>query len=688
MDELKYVTEDEFFALSQRNQVGPNDARILPMTPWVIIQFRTAVLNGTGEEYLSRFTETGDYNVQEHSEWTTVSFRKRTDGYTPLNNLKAEIEQGGSIEFNNFFDSVELEDNGGLITCNLKLYDPEFGNLEQIILKSILSMKASNEYYSKSVDESDKFMLEFHNASPQNINFRVRFGYADPHLDSQRIIDDADESSGNFGRRVKDESKNKLVIKSTWHYFQMMDCNFSVADAGMYADIKGISVGVSNFERLKIVQRYSQLVGTPEGVIRSLGKLLFESSNGMIQFVDDQGRTIFDSTVNANLADVANFEPDETNRDDIRKNFRTEWGATWGLFSGEGEDTFDNYLLEMYGEENASQAREDAIDRQEDKYRIKVMYGAEPRPRKDRNGRILPGGWERTYMSIKELMKEICSKVPPIYRYEIDEEEKFVTGEEVKNIFANNSDPVTIGGVQYDRGKFKPIRYTYKTREIASEFGTIIRVAFFYARPNLKNQDYVRKYTWRNNQKNLISSFSISSKLDFAQLNSTVAIANGESLDFYMTPPTSSSNPEETGVGAMSKSSFVPTAGGAARLVHSIVEDTDSEDGEQGQIERRTMAQQLVDNLNMQNFNGTVEIPGDPFFKFDSFMEPYRYGIYIDVIRDFNVYGQTLDSPNERSYMSGFYFLSNIKHSINNSGFKTTLGVSKWPTATVRLKER
>lgn len=700
--EVEYVTEDEFFKVAESNPVGPNNSTRLPMTPWVLIQFRTAVVSGGTEEdyerFLSGFVENGGYNIAVNSEWTTVSFRKRTNGYAPKNNLTEDLNSS-SLKFDNFFDSVTLEDNGGLVNCNLKLYDSNFGNLEQLILKSILAMKAANQYYEKSIDENDTFMLQFQAGAPQNVNFRIRFGYADATLPNSDIIDIASSTSGEFENRVLKVNKNKMVIRAPWKYFQMMDCKFSVAESGMYADIKGISIGTSVFDRLKIVQRFAMLRGTPELLIKNLAEQLFESSAGMIQVVDEGGKVITGKT-DAQLGSLKNLidEADERSY----SNFKSVWGVTWNI-RGNSEEAFNTWLTEQYGDENAvTGAERDNIlarkktQRESDAnmYRIEVMYGAEPRPQTDRNGRVIPGSTVRSYQNIKQLFRNICSKVPPIYRYEIDGEELYIdnnTPSEVAKIFAGSEDPVDLGDKgKFDRGIFKPIRYTFKTQEISlgEEGATVIRVAFEYAKPQIQDQQFLRKYTWRNNKNNLIKSFSIASEFDFAQMSTSIAVVNDEEMRFYMAPPTTSTNTDENASGALGSSKYDPTANNRLQLVSDIVENTEGGDGEGGSIDSRNMAQQLIHNMNQQVFRGTIELPGDPFYQFDSAMEPYKYGIYIEVLRDFNYYLQELTESNEKSYMSGFYVLKKITHNIGKGGFSTQLDLDKWPTQALTLKKR
>jgi hypothetical protein len=76
---------------------------------------------------------------------------------------------------------------------------------------------------------------------------------------------------------------------------------------------------------------------------------------------------------------------------------------------------------------------------------------------------------------------------------------------------------------------------------------------------------------------------------------------------------------------------------------------------------------------------------GDPFYLFDNKVEPYKYMIRIIVTRpsEKGTFYNENDSENNQgklSYISGFYVISNIKHSISESGFSTILEIIKWPS--------
>lgn len=681
---LPYVTESEFFSLTEANSPSTaGEKGRIPMTPWVLIQFRTAVLgaNQTEADYMASFTdENGGYDVARHSTWTTVSFRKATNSYTPGANPIDDIKTKGSLDFDNYFDNVDLEDNGGMISATLKLYDPNFGNLEHIILRSILSMKAANSFYDKNPN-TDKYMLQFEMGGPQNVNFRIRYGYSDPATNPNDIIDVAEVVTDDaFAQRVKEGSSKKIVIRSQWHYFQMMDCKFSIAQGGMYAEVKGVSIGTSIFERLKIVQRYAMLRGTPAMLIEDLGKQLFSASSGTIQFMNEQGGVYMPDDTPENIKTTL-AKPDA--------NFKSTLPKDMEIMDS---TAFTAWLTEEYGE-GESEQKTIQQNSKANCHRIEIMYGPEPRPQTDSNGKVIEGTMVRDFMTVKSLLNTLVSKCPPQYKYEIDDKEKYVEdGDKIKKLYLEEADPVegvTDDGGSYERSKFTPIQYGYKIMEMKVGEKTVIRVAFNYKRP-AKDQEFVRKYTWRNNEDNLISAFSIASSFDFAQISSKIAIVNDGELSLYMGAPTSiPTAPEYTATGTPRKATDDTAEGSiqedALNLVYSIHEDTEADGSANGEATKKNIAQQLIDNMNKQVFRGSIEIPGDPFYKFDANMQPYQYGIYIDVLRDFNFYQQDLNQPNQKSYMSGFYVIKKIKHSISKDGFKTTLEVDKWPTSTIQL---
>ena len=81
----------------------------------------------------------------------------------------------------------------------------------------------------------------------------------------------------------------------------------------------------------------------------------------------------------------------------------------------------------------------------------------------------------------------------------------------------------------------------------------------------------------------------------------------------------------------------------------------------------------FVKSINQQVFKGTIVLPGDPFYSFDEVMSPAEYVINVNMMRPSESGAVT------KSYVSGTYTITEIKHSVNNTGFKTTLTLLRVP---------
>jgi hypothetical protein len=696
IQEIVYVNDYEFFRAYDNTGIGHDNAASgagsekprLPMVPWVLVQFRTAAVhsNSQANALLNGRINGSAYNIENDSRWTTVSFRVNNDNVNPENDLYADIkressaEAKGSMLFDNFFENLQIEDNGGMLKCNLRLFDREFSRLESILMQTMIAMKASNQAYDNRND-LDQYMVQFNMGGPQSVNFRLRFGYADHVPNGEEFIDEANDYSEKFknrAKRINNDAPKKMVMRSPWYYFQMMGCKFIASEGGLAAQIEGISMGTSMFERLKLLQRFSIMKGTPKNLLTELGRQFFIASQGKIQIVDNGGNIIVPKDIPDNLKYLT------TN---IDKDYASEWGKTW----------------EVFNEEQMKQQYPDAArlatakEVEANMYRVEIQYGSEPKPPVDSHGRVIEGrGYIQDYMSVKSLLQQICAKVPPIYSYENDKDFFIIDNEkDVQTIFTSQSDTVRLTGSglsgTFQRTAFKPIPYSFIVREMEIKSGNktdrVVRIKFFYRKPALREQEYVRRYIWRNSPNNLFTQFSVMSDLDFATMNQNVVMKEGNGIATVL------------GVTAQSNTDVSNNATAAAKalpqnilreqferglmLVHKI-EDSDNTSAN----EALATANSMIMNMNNQSFKGTIEIPGDPFFYFSDNIQPYQYGIYIDVQRDRNIYWQGLDGKLEKSYLSGFYLISRISHLINSTGFKTNLEIMKWPTQTIKLKER
>lgn len=684
--EIDYVNDYEFFRAYEAEDIYPVSATgsesrspRLPMTPWVLVQFRTAVAKDqVAAEKLLRDRVNGiAYSIENDSEWTTVSFRVNNDDINPMSDLNKEIEreastQKGSMLFDNYFDNLDIEDSGGMLRCSMRLFDREFSRLESILMRTMVAMKASNAMFD-SQGSIDKYLLQFNVGSPQSINFRVRFGYSDKiHTESESLIDEQNDYNDKFKNRARKNSGKalpKMVMRSPWYYFQMMACKFMVSEGGLSASIEGISMGTSVFDRLKLLQRFSIMKGTPQKLIENLGKEFYIASGGKIQIVDKNKKVILPSGITSVLGGE---------NDDMT--FETVYGITWDL------NLTDDQIKTMYpAGTDISKVKQEL---EPNKYRVEIQYGSEPKLPVDSNGKVIPGPLNQDYMTVKSLLQQICAKVPPMYSIEENNEIKEIKDPKaVKDIFTGKDERVTVNsdGVNgtYLRSAFKPIPYAFYVKEIdAGTVGRIIRIRFGYQKPALVGQEYTRRYEWRNSPNNIMTQFNVISDLDFASMNQTIAIKDELGSSFYSS--TVQANTEVDSQQSQAKE--IPQNEAKARyergfmLVHKI-EDGDKESA-------GSSAQAIISNMNRQSFKGSLEVPGDPFYYFSDNMQPYQYGIYVDVKRDRNIYWQGLNGKLESSYLSGFYLISKIRHMINSSGYKTNLEIMKWPTQTIRLKKR
>lgn len=693
MATLKYVNDYEFFRVNDTSGGGldakPSNPR-LPMTPWVLIQFRTAVFpaNMSAVDYLKKRNNGLLYDIDAQSEWTTVSFRVSND-IEPMDDLYEEMERskkstdsvGGSLKFDNFFENIEIEDNGGFLKCNMKLFDKEFGRLESIIMRSIVAMKAANSMFD-SRGQKDDYLLQFSIGGPQSINFRVRFGYADEvKPNDENFIDESDINSPAWMNRAKKSTSGvaipKMVMRTPWFYFQMMNCRFITTDSGLGASVEGISMGNSIFDRLKIFQRFCGMQGTPKNLLKALGASFFKASGGVVQFVDEVGKVITDPRDSNNEFAKLGM-PTGADKD---SNFKSDIGATWEIFPVED-------FKKKYSKQEAIYIAEKL---EENKLRIEIMMGSEPKKPTDSRGVVNEkADWIQEFSSIKSIMDQICAKVPPRYSYETETEVKIIEDTLIiKKIYEGKEELIEIGGLKYNRSFFKPIPYDYTIKEIvAGGSQRIVRIRFYYKQEGLQEQEYIRRYVWRNNPNNIISSFAVSSDFDFAQMNATIVTrdSTGKTTVCTSEPAGTSSTDSNSGTGPKTIGSDLVKATYNSKdfLLVSSIQNISEADKSQ------SVAQSVINNMNTQSFKGSIEIPGDPFYIFGNNIQPYQYGVYVDVIRDRNFYWEGIPDKNSvqsKSYLSGFYLISNIKHILDGSGYKTSLTVMKWPTQTTKLEK-
>ena len=612
---------------------------ILPMTPWVEIQFRTNIVS---EINLNKATPT------EASEWTTVSFRQAdNDVYTPP--IKTGDES--SLKFDNYFESVNLEDSGGSVKCNLVLFDKDLSRLENIIIKSMMATKAGNEVVMKSLQNATpKSVLEFMPNPTSNINFRIRFGYSDPN-GGDRVFRPVSKSEPEWQNRTSKEKMESFYAKSPWLYFMMMNCNFNLTDKGLIVNVEGISMSNSFFDKTKIIKRFALMKGTPQKLFKSIAEQMYSATGGRVQVVDKTSKPILPKDVSKALGDwkIDYGEP-------------SDLPVQWAVEPKEGSDTYP---------ESISDTDRKDLEESSKWVNISLSLGGEPRyeiePNGTRTNKIIT-----EFMSVKDLLNDFVSKVPPILRNK-NTNEYITDAEEINKIITNDS------SLEKDPTIFEPIQYTYSINEQTYDMksgantDTIVVIRFFYRRLDNTKQEYVRSYEYRQSPTSIVTNCNVKNKLDFIQLNQSV-IVKEDALEVYLSAPAKETDSNE--------------GSSPANITDKLANELESDDftltnniiNSSGDSPGSLLANKVIQNMNQGIFFGNLEILGDPFYIFDANLQPFQYYIKLNVHRNYSEYDVNNKKILQQSYLTGYYLIKKISHKLDTSGFRTTLDVQRYPT--------
>jgi len=640
------VRAEDSFKLDANN-TNQSATGILPSIPWVEIQFRT---NITEESNLNKITPSSK------NEWTTVTSRAASDTYS------VPLKQGdeSSLRFDNYFENVTLEDSGGVINCQLQLFDKDLERLENIIIKSMVAVKGGNEIAMNSLAKATpKAVLEFMPNPSSNINFRIRFGYSDPGGGTD-VYRPALKSSPEWKARTTNSKKGSLYIKSPWTYFMMMGLEFNLTQKGMSADVKGVSISNSFLDKTKIIKRFALMKGTPKKLFNGIARQIYSATGGRVQVV--QG-VLAGSTSSAPSKPILPNDVTSALGSNVDYGVPSDLPIQWAVSSKEGASkTYPRSL---------TRAQRKDLEESAKWLNISLSLGGEPRYETSANGEMT-GKIINEFMSLKNLLNDFVSKVPCILRNK--NTNKYITDAEVVKKIMDNTTK------KYDSTAFEPIKYTYSINEQTTDLGdgaitdTIVIIRFFYRRLDNTKQGFVRSYDYMQSPTSLIKNFNVKNSLDFVQLNQSIVV-KGENLDALISAPNKETDNNQGSAPADITSALTDKINnGSFSLVNKIVEDN----GEGG---ANVIATKVVQNMNDGIFTGTIEILGDPFFMFDSSLQPFQYYIKINVYRSYNEYSKSSNKKIlSQSYLTGYYLIKKITHNINASGFKTILEVQRYPT--------
>lgn len=290
---------------------------------------------------------------------------------------------------------------------------------------------------------------------------------------------------------------------------------------------------------------------------------------------------------------------------------------------------------------------------------IEILLGNDPQIAA--NGKTIS-----SYKQLSDIFSEIVQKVPNKH---IDKNGNIITAEE-------NSD---IDGEA--QGGTKTVTYSYY---IANQPNGTEQIIFCYPNPSnaRKIQANQRVYYWREYGRTIVESLSITTNTDFAIMSEKIIVKKGNNnvlVDLVPLGKENSGNTTEILANLGVAQSVQRNDTNSNNIIDwSFVSDVVEVKKENSPITDtdnsvRDLQNMFTKNINRQVFRGTITFSGDPFYSFDKTMVPFQYIIKIIVFRP-NQQGLP-----ETSYISGDYAISNIKHSINNTGYKTTLDVMRWP---------
>jgi len=564
------------------------------------------------------------YNLPHpQTPYCNVQFRKASGA----NLEKADLwERELTVNPNNFFNSVTIEDNGGIQTVSLTLFDKNFSRLEKSVIKALTITRLANSLIKNPTAKGDdKSYFEFQIDQTSMVNLRLRIGYTEGEKDSDGIIQAASFQEEGFVTRTEGSNPKKKILRSPWIYLQMLGVSFSPKPEGLTVTINAISITGTFIDKAKLMQKYAKLTGTPTNIITDLNKIVKMASSNKL-------------------------------------------------------------MLEIStGEEPLAYTNKDG------KQEIEIMLGGKPVFKKNEAG-IREISVE--YQPLRRLLDDICSKVAPIIYDHSD-----------KVIPMSNDSNSEGSGIDVKSEEIKRVvKYGYvvdQNKKIEDGF----TVKFYYkdAIQNLEKQHSVRCYPWIEHGQTIIKDLQIDTKTDFAQLNLPIALLTEDGTHLY------SARGEHPGdlnddviedkmdftlatikniTAAMDhddfKGMFIAETKDMANVSQGISDGTTSDNMVAGQFVR-----EMIHNLNNQVFNGSIDIPGDPFYFFDSNLRPYSYLIKIivnrpayydvlnqDVKNDERTYGIT---GGEKSYLSGYYVIKKITHRLDSSGYNTNLEIMKFP---------
>jgi hypothetical protein len=314
----------------------------------------------------------------------------------------------------------------------------------------------------------------------------------------------------------------------------------------------------------------------------------------------------------------------------------------------------ENFDFEIVGEPPSGYLSEEGEEI------IEIMLGGVPSLKPD-------GTFETRYKSIKRILDEICAAVKPIKFNSLGERIRLDTPD------SEEEESVQI------------YRYSYFIEETEDK----TKIFFYYQNPrdSLENQTFIRTYSWSQEGMSIVKSLELETKADFSSLSVPIVNIDEESgviTARNMRALDREENKEDEMDFTLGKADNATEIFNDISLVSTFayrVANTGTDNVSNNLHSPETVSLKIADriraNLNQQIVKGKLTLIGDPAYLFDQSMQPYKYLIAITVNRPnfLNKEGEFIYGG--KSYLSGYYAISKITHTISVSGFQTELEIIK-----------
>lgn len=278
-------------------------------------------------------------------------------------------------------------------------------------------------------------------------------------------------------------------------------------------------------------------------------------------------------------------------------------------------------------------------------------------------------GSSKFYKSVSSLLNEFCNACPPYHDYEAEAKRKteYAKGKKQEDVAEyvdadGNKQTLDLKGEAPTYSLTWDIIGSYKDGN-----GEVPIVGLHYRIPKKPNKLRVYKWGTGNPDMHAIKNVNISTSSEFALLSS----AANSSLKLGI-------GGEKVAIkGVNSKASTDGSDNGSIVAEYNNYKSTEEPAYFKSIVSENDMHK--ITDAAFQTINkGSITILGDPSLRFGGYISPMMYPIYLDI--SLQNEGATWNTnKSTKSTLSGVYVVSKITHSINASGYLTTLEVMRYP---------